>query len=71
MVHLKIGLVDEWQVVGVENGECWEEITKAYYNVLVGDPKEPSKPKIVYCKTRKGEKGTSNMISIVMVLRIK
>ena len=42
-----------WQVVGVENGECWEEITKAYYNVLVGDP-EPSKPKIVYCKTRKG-----------------
>ena len=42
-----------WQVVGVENGECWEEITKAYYNILVENP-DPSKPKIVYCKTRKG-----------------
>ena len=42
-----------WQVSGVEDGESWDEIANAYYNLLVKNP-DPDKPKVVYSKTRKG-----------------
>ena len=42
-----------WQVSGVEDGENWDEIVNAYYNLLVKNP-DPNKPKVVYSKTRKG-----------------
>ena len=42
-----------WQVSGVEDGENWDEISNAYYNLLVKNP-DPNKPKVVYSKTRKG-----------------
>ena len=42
-----------WQVSGVEDGENWDEIANAYYNLLVKNP-DPNKPKVVYSKTRKG-----------------
>ncbi|OUX31306.1 MAG: hypothetical protein CBE24_05425 [bacterium TMED264] len=42
-----------WQVLGVEDGECWDEIANAYYNILVKNP-DPHKPKVIYSKTRKG-----------------
>ena len=42
-----------WHVVGVEDGENWEEICNAYYNLLIKNS-DPDIPKIIYSKTRKG-----------------
>ena len=42
-----------WHVEGVEDGENWEEICNAYYNLLIKNS-DPDIPKIIYSKTRKG-----------------
>ena len=42
-----------WQVSGIENGENWDEISRAYYNLLVLNP-DQNRPKVIYSKTRKG-----------------
>ena len=42
-----------WQVSGVEDGENWDELVNAYYNLLVKNL-DPNKPKVIYSKTRKG-----------------
>ncbi len=42
-----------WHVEGVEDGENWEEISNAYYNLLIKNS-APDTPKIIYSKTRKG-----------------
>ena len=38
---------------GVEDGENWEEVTNAYYKLLVENA-DPNIPKVIYSKTRKG-----------------
>ena len=42
-----------WHVEGVENGENWQEITDAYYRLLV-ENSSTKIPKVIYSKTRKG-----------------
>ena len=42
-----------WHVEGVEDGENWEEVTNAYYKLLVENA-DPNIPKVIYSKTRKG-----------------
>ena len=42
-----------WHVEGVEDGEDWEELVKAYYKLLI-DNAEKNIPKVIYSKTRKG-----------------
>jgi len=42
-----------WKVSGVEDGESWDEIANAYYNLLVKES-DPNTPKVIYSKTRKG-----------------
>ena len=42
-----------WHVEGVNNGENWEELAKAYYRLLIKNA-EPNIPKLIYSKTRKG-----------------
>jgi len=42
-----------WHVEGVDDGEDWDEITKAYYKLLVKNH-DSNIPKVIYSKTRKG-----------------
>ena len=42
-----------WHVEGVDDGEDWEQLTKAYYKLLI-ENHQPDVPKIIYGKTRKG-----------------
>ena len=42
-----------WHVEGTEEGESWEELTGAYYRLLV-EKAQPKIPKIIYAKSRKG-----------------
>ena len=42
-----------WHVEGVEDGENWQEITNAYYRLLV-ENNNIKIPKVIYSKTRKG-----------------
>ena len=42
-----------WHVEGVEDGENWQEITDAYYRLLV-ENNSIKIPKVIYSKTRKG-----------------
>ena len=42
-----------WHVEAIEDGENWEEISNAYYNLIIKNA-DPNKPKIIYSKTRKG-----------------
>ena len=42
-----------WHVEGVEDGENWQEITNAYYRLLV-EKSDVKTPKVIYSKTRKG-----------------
>ena len=42
-----------WHVEGAEDGEDWEQLTRAYHRLLV-DNAEPNIPKVIYSKTRKG-----------------
>ena len=42
-----------WHVEGVEDGENWQEITDAYYRLLVENNNNKI-PKVIYSKTRKG-----------------
>lgn len=42
-----------WHVEGVEDGENWEQIIKAYHRLLVQNA-DSKTPKIIYSKTRKG-----------------
>ena len=42
-----------WHVEGVEDGENWEELSKAYTRLLI-DTNDENIPKVIYSKTRKG-----------------
>lgn len=42
-----------WHVEGVEDGENWGQIIKAYHRLLVQNA-DPKIPKVIYSKTRKG-----------------
>ena len=42
-----------WHVEGVEDGENWEELSKAYTRLLI-DSNDENIPKVIYSKTRKG-----------------
>ena len=42
-----------WHVEGAEDGEDWEELTEAYYRLLVKN-NDPNIPKAIFSKTRKG-----------------
>ncbi len=42
-----------WHVEGVEDGENWEQLIKAYYRLLI-EKHDPNTPKVIYSKTRKG-----------------
>ena len=42
-----------WHVEGAEDGENWEQVTNAYYKLLVKNA-DPNVPKVIYSKTRKG-----------------
>ena len=42
-----------WHVEGAEDGENWEELTEAYYRLLVKNT-DPNIPKAIFSKTRKG-----------------
>ena len=42
-----------WHVEGTEDGENWEELTEAYYKLLVENA-DINIPKVIYSKTRKG-----------------
>ena len=42
-----------WHVEGAEDGENWEELTEAYYKLLVENA-DINIPKVIYSKTRKG-----------------
>jgi len=42
-----------WHVEGAEDGESWEQLTDAYYKLLVENA-DPNVPKVMYSKTRKG-----------------
>ena len=42
-----------WHVEGAEDGENWEELSEAYYRLLVKNT-DPNIPKAIFSKTRKG-----------------
>ena len=42
-----------WHVEGVNDGEDWDEITKAYHRLLINHSNS-NVPKVIYSKTRKG-----------------
>ena len=42
-----------WHVEGVNDGQDWDEITKAYHRLLIKNS-NPNVPKVIYSKTRKG-----------------
>lgn len=42
-----------WHVEGTLDGEDWESLTNAYYNLLVTNA-QPDQPKVLYAKMRKG-----------------
>ena len=42
-----------WHVEGAEDGENWEQVTDAYYKLLMENA-DPNIPKVIYSKTRKG-----------------
>ncbi|GIT74105.1 MAG: hypothetical protein Ct9H300mP29_0990 [Candidatus Neomarinimicrobiota bacterium] len=59
-----------WHVEGTMEGENWNELTKAYYRLLIENA-DPNIPKVVFARSREKGADITSLIMLVMALHIK